>query len=123
MSTAMLELIPLPVFAQAVIEGYPGRTPEVAFYLPDGTECLRFSIAVSVSKGRQNGVWEDREEPDWYQVAVTKPEVIAQARQILSTKNRIRVQGSLRQNVWPDKNTGERRTASQIYASKIEVLW
>ena len=113
----------IPVNAIVVIEGHPGRKPERKFTATELPVC-KFSLAVNVSAGKDaNGFWINREQPDWYAITAWKEAVIEEAVQIASTKNRIKIIGSLKHEEWVHPTTGELRMTSKVIAHKIETVY
>ena len=113
----------IPVDAIVVIEGHPGQKPEPQF-TATGLPVCNFSLAVNVSAGKDaNGFWINREKPDWYAITAWKETVIEEAVQIASTKNRIKVIGSLKHEEWVHPTTGEVRVTPKVIAHKIEMVY
>ncbi len=118
-----MDIPDIPVNAIVVIEGHPGQKPERRF-TATGLPVCKFSLAVNVSAGKDaNGLWINREQPDWYAVTAWKETVIEEAVQIASTKNRIKIIGSLRQEKWVHPVTGVPRMTSKVIAHKIETVY
>ena len=113
----------IPVDAIVVLEGYPGQKPEPKF-TATGLPVCNFSLAVNVSTGKDaHGFWINREQPDWYAITVWNEAAIKEAAQVVSTKNRIRIIGSLKHEEWVHPTTGEVKTANKVVAHKIETIY
>jgi single-strand DNA-binding protein len=99
--------------------GWLGGDPELRF-TPGGAKYCRFSIATRRPAGRDEG--GNREyETEW--IYVESWERLAElCNSYLHKGSRVRVSGSLRNDSWNDKDSGQLRTRSYVRAEDILFL-
>lgn len=103
----------MPNFNRVIVAGHLGGDPE-----SNGSGPTRFSLAV-------NDRWKDtagekQERTNWFPVVAWNG--VAEAAQRLHKGSAVLVEGSLRQNEWDDKESGEKRSRVEIVASSIVFL-
>lgn len=104
---------------RVVIVGRLTRDPELR-HTQGGTAVIEFSIAVNDrEKNSASGEWEDRanffDVTAWGNLAETCSQYLAKGRLT-------GVDGSLRQDRWDDRETGQKRSKVKIVAQSVEFL-
>lgn len=102
---------------QIVLIGRLVRDPEIK-YTTAGTPVTKFSIANNVSY-IQN---DDRKDyVNYFDINVWGNQAI-NCEKYLKKGRRVAIVGSLRQNRWNDKNTGQTRSKIEVTASSVQFL-
>ena len=98
-------------FSAAQLKGTLGRDPEVRS-TPNGTRVANFSLAVERGFG-------DKVQTDWHNIVAWK-DLATFAERFLKKGKSIYVTGELQVRTWDDKQTGAKRTVTEIKADRIE---
>ncbi len=87
-------------------------------YLPSGTPALAFSIAVNRSK-KEGEQWVD--EANFFDISYISKSA-ENFKQYLTKGKQVGIQGSLKQDRWQDKESGQTRSKIKIMASSVQLL-
>jgi single-strand DNA-binding protein len=98
------------------ITGRIGTDPEIKSF-GDGN-VMRFRLITSDRRKNDAGVWEDKDTSGWTIKAWNT--LVDQSRDTLKKGQEITVVGSMKEDVWTDKE-GNKRTSYEIKASNISV--
>jgi len=104
---------------KVILIGNLGNDPDVR-YTAAGLAVANISLATTYgTKDRQTGEWRD--ETEWHRVVFfdRQAEVV---KQYLQKGSQIYVEGSIRTEKWQDKNTGQDRYSTKIYAREMQIL-
>jgi single-strand DNA-binding protein len=98
------------------ITGNLAADPEMRF-TPSGVAVVRFSVGVTERYRDNSGEWKER-ETSWFPVTAWRAlaENIAES---LTRGARVTVTGTMRQESWADKTTGEKRFGYKIDADDV----
>lgn len=99
-------------FSAAQIKGTLGRDPEIRA-IPSGARVANFSVAVERGFG-------DKAQTDWHNVVVWREDLLAFVDKFLKKGKAVYVAGELQVRSWDDKQTGAKRTVTEIRADRIE---
>lgn len=99
-------------FSAAQIKGTLGRDPELKA-TPNGTRLANFSVAVERGFG-------DKTQTDWHNVVVWREDLLNFVEKYLKKGKSVYVVGELQNRSWTDKDTGSKRTTTEIKADRIE---
>lgn len=99
-------------FSAAQIKGTLGRDPELKA-APNGTRLANFSVAVERGFG-------DKAQTDWHNVVVWREDLLNFVEKYLKKGKAVYVVGELQNRSWTDKDTGSKRTTTEIKADRIE---
>ena len=99
-------------FSAVQIKGTLGRDPELKA-TATGTRLANFSVAVERGYG-------DRVQTDWHNVVVWREDLISFVEKFLKKGKSVYVTGELQVRSWDDKQTGAKRTVTEIKADRIE---
>ena len=108
----------MPDLNKVYLAGRLTRDPELS-YLANGTPLCKMGLAVSRFYKSQDG--ERKEETTFINVTAWR----AQAEycgQYLKKGRPILVEGSLRSHEWEDKTTGQKRSAIEVTAQRLQQL-
>lgn len=98
-------------FSNAVIQGTLGRDPETRS-TPGGAKVCNFSLAVERGFG-------DKISTDWFNVVAWK-ERADFAEKYLKKGKAVTISGELQVRSWDDKQTGAKRTTTELIADRIQ---
>lgn len=98
-------------FSAAQVKGTLGRDPEVRA-IPSGAKVVNFSVAVERGFG-------DKAVTDWRNI-VAWGSLAEFAEKYLKKGKSVYVAGELQDRNWDDKQTGQKRTVTEIRADRIE---
>ena len=98
-------------FSAAQVKGTLGRDPEVRA-TPSGAKVVNFSVAVERGFG-------DRAVTDWRNIVAWGP-LADFAEKYLKKGKGVFISGELQDRSWDDKETGKKRTVTEIRADRIE---
>jgi single-strand DNA-binding protein len=96
-----------------ILTGRAGRDPECR-YFDDGTAVANLTLAVDrLSKGDDG--------PDWFDIEVRgkSAQVVAD---YVRKGSRLGIEGSLRQNRWVDRTTGEKRSRVVVSCYRVDLI-
>lgn len=99
-------------FSAAQIKGTLGRDPEIKS-TPNGTRLANFSVAVERGFG-------DKAQTDWHNVVVWREDLLNFVEKYLKKGKSVYVVGELQNRSWEDKQSGAKRTVTEIKADRIE---
>lgn len=88
-------------------------------YLQSGTAVAKISIAVNRSKKQADGSWVD--EASFFDVAIFG-KTAENLHPYLQKGKQVVIKGSLKQDRWQDKQTGENRSKISIVADEVQLL-
>lgn len=88
-------------------------------YLQSGTAVAKISIAVNRSKKQADGSWTD--EASFFDVAIFG-KTAENLHPYLQKGKQVVIKGSLKQDRWQDKQTGENRSKISIVADGVQLL-
>ncbi|MBQ9539433.1 MAG: single-stranded DNA-binding protein [Treponema sp.] len=100
-----------------ILVGRLTRDAELS-YLPSGTAALAFSIAVNRSK-KEGEQWV--EEANFFDISYISKSA-ENFKQYLVKGKQVGIQGSLKQDRWQDKESGQNRSKIKIMASSVQLL-
>lgn len=100
-----------------ILVGRLTRDAELS-YLPSGTAALAFSIAVNRSK-KEGDQWV--EEANFFDISYISKSA-ENFKQYLVKGKQVGIQGSLKQDRWQDKESGQNRSKIKIMASSVQLL-
>ncbi len=100
-----------------ILVGRLTRDAELS-YLPSGTAALAFSIAVNRSK-KEGEQWI--EEANFFDISYISKSA-ENFKQYLVKGKQVAIQGSLKQDRWQDKESGQNRSKIKIMASSVQLL-
>ena len=88
-------------------------------YIPSGTAIAAFTIASS--ERWKNSAGEPQEHTEWFNIKAfgKRAEVVAEH---LRKGSRIFLEGRQRTESWDDKQSGDKKYTTYVYADKIEFL-
>ncbi|MDM8561419.1 single-stranded DNA-binding protein [Candidatus Parabeggiatoa sp. HSG14] len=104
---------------KAIFVGNLGNEPDMR-QTHTGSAIANISLATSYrTKDQQTGEWRD--ETEWVRVVFfdRQAEIVGQ---YLHKGSQVYVEGSLRTEKWQDKNTGQDRYTTKIYATEVQML-
>lgn len=102
---------------RVILTGYLGKDPEIQ---PAGaTTVTKFSVAVT--DRWKDGAGEKQERTNWLNVVVWNGngENVAQ---YLKKGSHVLIEGSLRVSEWDDKESGQKRSRTEVHASQVIFL-
>ena len=88
-------------------------------YLQSGTAVAKISIAVNRSEKQADGSWVD--EASFFDVAIFG-KTAENLHPYLQKGKQVVIKGSLKQDRWQDKQTGENRSKISIVADEVQLL-
>lgn len=100
-----------------VVIGRLVRDPELK-YTASGLAIAKFSIANNVSYTQNN---ELKESVNYFDITVWGNQAI-NCEKFLNKGSQVAIDGSLRQNTWVDKTTGQNRSKVEINANSVQFL-
>lgn len=96
-----------------VITGRLGKNPEIRS-TPSGKSVASFSLAVDEGFG-------DKKKTNWFFVEAWDKTAEALGRLVTAGK-RVTVVGSLQEDTWQDKNSGEKKSRIKILANRVDII-
>jgi len=104
---------------KVMIIGNVGRDPEMR-YTPGGKAVTQFSVAVSRRWTPPDG-GEPREETEWFRV-VAWDRLAETCNQLITKGRKVYIEGRLQTRSWDDKETGQKRYATEVVASTMLLI-
>ena len=103
---------------KVILVGHVGKDPEVK-YTPSGTAVANFSIATNDRTKDKSGQWQDRTE--WHRVVAWQrlAEIVGE---YVKKGNMIYIEGTLRTRSWDDKESGQKKYMTEIWANDLVLL-
>jgi single-strand DNA-binding protein len=98
--------------------GNLGKDPEVK-YTPSGTPVAKITIATNERFKDKSGEWQDRTE--WHNVVLWQ-RLAEIAGEYLKKGGKVYIEGRLQTRSWDDKQTGQKRYATEIVANDLILL-
>lgn len=108
----------VPDLNKVLLAGRLTRDPELS-YLPSGTPVCKMGLAVSRFYRTQDG--ERKEETSFFNIKVWSKQAEF-CGQYLKKGRPVLIEGSLRSNEWEDKTTGQKRSAIEVNAVRVQPL-
>ena len=104
---------------KVILVGNLGQDPETRSF-PDGGSLTNISVATSEGwKDKQTG--EQKERTEWHRV-VFNGRLAEIAAQYLNKGSKVYIEGSLRTRKYQDKQTGQDRYSTDIFARELQML-
>jgi single-strand DNA-binding protein len=103
---------------KVILVGRLGRDPEVKT-TPSGATVAKFSIATDERFTDRTG--EKQERTEWHNI-VAWNKLAEICGQYLKKGKLVYIEGSLRTDSWDDKESGQKRTRTEIIASGMQML-
>jgi single-strand DNA-binding protein len=103
---------------KAILVGRLGRDPETRF-TPGGQAVANFSLATDETFKDRNG--ERQKRTEWHRV-VLWGKLAEIAQQYLKKGMLVYIEGRIQTRQWDDKNSGQKRTATDIVANVMRML-
>lgn len=103
---------------KVILIGNLGKDPELK-YTPQGTPVARFSLATNERFKDKSGEWQDRTE--WHNI-VAWQRTAEIAAEYLKKGRTVYIEGSLRTNSWDDRETGQKKSRTEIVVSNLVLL-
>ncbi|HXG58284.1 MAG TPA: single-stranded DNA-binding protein [Thermoanaerobaculia bacterium] len=103
---------------KVILVGRLGKDPEVRS-TPQGTTVVKFSLATDEKFTDRNG--ERQERTEWHNI-VAWGKLGEICGQYLRKGKLVYIEGSLRTDSWDDKETGQKRSRTEIVAREMKML-
>jgi len=103
---------------KVILIGNLGKDPEVK-YTPSGTPVAKLAIATNERYKDKNGEWQDRTE--WHNVVLWQ-RLAEIAGEYLKKGGKVYIEGRLQTRSWEDKQTNQKRYATEIVANDLVLL-
>jgi len=103
---------------KVILIGNLGKDPEVR-YTPQGTAIATLALATNERYKDKEGNWQDRTE--WHRV-VAWQRLAEIAGEYLKKGRSVYIEGRLQTRSWEDKNTHEKKYATEIVAQDLVLL-
>jgi single-strand DNA-binding protein len=98
--------------------GNLGKDPEIK-YTPQGTPVAKITVATNERFKDKDGNWQDRTE--WHNVTLWQ-RMAEIAGEYLKKGGKVYIEGRLQTRSWDDKQTGQKKYATDIVASDMILL-
>lgn len=103
---------------KVILIGNLGKDPEVR-YTPQGTAVATLALATNERYKDKDGNWQDRTE--WHKV-IAWQRLAEIAGEYLKKGRSVYIEGRLQTRSWEDKNTHEKKYATEIVAQDLVLL-
>jgi single-strand DNA-binding protein len=103
---------------KVILLGNLGRDPEVK-YTPSGTPVAKLALATSYRFKDKNEQWQ--EQTEWHNVVLWQ-RLAEIAGEYLKKGNKVYIEGRLQTRSWEDKQTNQKRYATEVVASELVLL-
>ncbi|MGZ6359965.1 MAG: single-stranded DNA-binding protein [Bdellovibrionota bacterium] len=103
---------------KVILIGNLGKDPEVR-YTPQGTAVATLALATNERFKDKDGNWQDRTE--WHKV-IAWQRLAEIAGEYLKKGRSVYIEGRLQTRSWEDKNTHEKKYATEIVAQDLVLL-
>ena len=103
---------------KVILVGNLGKDPEVK-YTPQGTAVATITVATSENFKDKSGEWQERTE--WHNVVLWQ-RLAEIAGEYLKKGNKVYIEGRLQTRSWDDKQTGQKRYATEVVANEMVLL-
>ena len=103
---------------KVMLIGYVGNDPDIK-YTPSGKALAKFSVATNERFKDKSGEWQDRVE--WHNILAWErlAEIVGE---YVSKGSRVYIEGKLQTSSWEDRNSGEKKSRTEISARDIVLL-
>lgn len=103
---------------KVILIGNLGKDPEVR-YTPSGVPVAKFSIATNERYKDKGGDWQDRAE--WHNIVAWQrlAEIVGE---YLKKGSKVYIEGRLQTSSWEDKQSGEKKSRTEIVAQELLML-
>jgi single-strand DNA-binding protein len=103
---------------KVILIGNLGKDPELK-YTPQGTPVAKLSLATNERFKGKDGQWQDRVE--WHNVVLWQ-RLAEIAGEHLKKGSKLYIEGRLETRSWDDKQTGQKKYATEIIAKDLVML-
>jgi single-strand DNA-binding protein len=103
---------------KVILIGNLGKDPELK-YTPQGTPVAKLSVATNERFKGKDGQWQDRTE--WHNVVLWQ-RLAEIAGEHLKKGSKIYIEGRLETRSWDDKQSGQKKYATEIVAKDLVML-
>jgi single-strand DNA-binding protein len=103
---------------KVILIGNLGKDPEVK-YTPQGTPVAKITLATNERFKGKDGNWQDRTE--WHNVVLWQ-RLAEIAGEYLKKGGKVYIEGRLQTRSWDDKQTGQKKYATEIVCSDLILL-
>ncbi len=103
---------------KVILIGNLGKDPELS-YTPSGVAVAKFSIATGERWKDQEGNMQERTE--WHNIVAWR-KLAEICGQYLKKGSKVYLEGRLQTRSWDDKNTGQKRYATEVVADDLIML-
>jgi single-strand DNA-binding protein len=103
---------------KVILIGNLGKDPEMK-YTPQGTPVARLTLATNERFKDKDGNWQDRAE--WHSV-ICWARLAEIAVDYLKAGHKVYIEGRLQTRSWDDKQTGQKKSVTEIVASDVILL-
>jgi single-strand DNA-binding protein len=103
---------------KVILVGNVGKDPDVK-YTPSGVPVAKLSIATNERFKNKSGEWQERTE--WHNIVAWQrlAEIVGE---YVTKGEKLYVEGRLHTSVWEDRQSGEKRSATEVIAEDIVLL-
>ncbi len=103
---------------KVMLIGNVGRDPEVR-HLANNSSVARFPLATSEKFKTKAG--DLQEQTEWHNIVCWRS-LAELAEKYIRKGSKLYIEGRIRTNSWNDKNTGEKRYSTEIFADSVVLL-
>ena len=103
---------------KVILVGHAGKPPEIK-YTPSGIPVAKFSLATNESYKDKGG--EQRERTEWHNLVAWQG-LAELAGEYVKKGTQLYVEGSLRTSSWDDKQSGEKKSRTEIVLLDLVLL-
>ncbi len=103
---------------KVILIGHVGNDPDIK-YTPSGKALAKFSLATNERFKDKSGEWQDRVE--WHNILAWErlAEIVGE---YVHKGSRVYIEGKLQTSSWEDRNSGDRKSRTEISARDIVLL-
>ncbi|HMC22101.1 MAG TPA: single-stranded DNA-binding protein, partial [Thermoanaerobaculia bacterium] len=103
---------------KVILVGRLGKDPEIRS-IPSGTTVAKFSLATDDRYTDKSG--EKQERTEWHNI-VAWGKLAEICGQYLRKGKLVYIEGSIRTDSWDDKETGQKKYRTEIWANQMQML-
>jgi single-strand DNA-binding protein len=103
---------------KVMLIGNVGRDPEIR-HLANNSSVARFPLATSEKFKTKTG--DLQEQTEWHNIVCWRS-LADLAEKYIHKGSKLYIEGRIRTNSWNDKNTGEKRYSTEIFADSVVLL-
>ena len=103
---------------KVMLIGNVGRDPDIR-HLANNSSVARFPLATSEKFKTKSG--DLQEQTEWHNIVCWRS-LAELAEKYIHKGSKLYIEGRIRTNSWNDKNTGEKKYATEIFADSIVLL-